>query len=261
MKMSKRSSLFVGGALVFMSAAAIAAPKTLKLYVNGKVVSSEVRIINGVAYAPIGKIAKAMGQQVERVNDGYRIGGSASVFRDNFSPKSKGGTYQIQGLQGNLGQTLSDGVWQLTFSNLREVDEYTDKYTARPYGGKQRVWTPDGSDKLLVVDVMLKNIFPKKMWLSLARGDKFNTSIAGMDGTAVTLKGFDLRSGDGGPYGAGGNSDSTDWILPGAQQKFVAIFSVPQDFEPKDLIFTTTYRKGDALTPYIYKDFRVALNK
>ena len=256
--LQKKSFALVGVGTALGVVAAIAAPQTqkLKLYLNGRLVGN-VRVIEGVEYAPVRGIANAMGQPLERVSNGYRIGGAASVFRDNSSPK--GGTYQIKGLAGKLGETLSDGVWQLTFSNLREVDEYTDKYTARPYGN-QRVWTPDATDKLLVLDVLVKNIYGKQLTLNLARGDQFNTSMAGMDGSAVPLKGFDLRSGDGAPYGAGGASDGTPSILPGAQQKFVAIFSVPQDFETKDLIFSIAYRKGDGLTPYIYKDFRVALN-
>jgi hypothetical protein len=244
MKMSKKLS-FVGGAFVLLSAAAIAAPKSLKLYMNGAAVSTDVRVINGVAYAPISSMAKALKQPVTRVGDGYRIGAA-------------GGTYQISGLRGKLGDKLSDGVWQLTFSNLREEKMYTDRNTVRPFGGTQRVYTPDGSDKLYVIDIIAKNIRSQRMALSLARGDKFNTSLAGMDGTAVPVKSFDFRSGDGGPYGAGGQSDITGFILPGAQQKFSAIFSVPSDFDPKDLVFTIAYNFE---VGGIYKttDFRVAL--
>ncbi len=264
MTMLKRKSalskkvLLAGGAVALCSVVALAVPSGINLYVNGRLTTTDVRVINGVAYAPITKIAKAMGQSVTRDRSGYHMSGAASVFRDNFPPKNQGGTYQLKGLNGKLDEKLSDGVWQMTFSNLRQVESYTDHYTARPYGD-QRIWKADGTDKLLVLDVLAKNIYGKQMILNLARGDKFHTALASVDGSAYPLKGFDLRSGDGAPYGAGGASDGTNWILPGAQQKFTAIFSVPQDFEAKDLIFTIIYNM-EIGGLYRSKDFRVALN-
>ena len=87
---------------------------------------------------------------------------------------------------------------------------------------------------------------------------KINTALAGADGSSIPRKSFDLRSGDGSHWGAGGASDGTPNILPGAKQDFTIIFKVPKEFQPKDLIFTLAY-PPKPFAQYKHVDLRIAL--
>src|SRR5688500_15525819 len=68
------------------------------LVINGKVVSRDVRIINGRPYAPLADIARGMGQTLAKRGSGYELAAA-------------GGANQVEGLRGKIGDTLFDGKW------------------------------------------------------------------------------------------------------------------------------------------------------
>ncbi len=133
---------------------------------------------------------------------------------------------------------LFDGAWRFQVTKVTEADTYSDKYSQK----LSQDYKANENEKLILVDVTVKNGMPEQSYLSMDQFDgKINTSLAGADGSSIPRLSYDLRSGDGSHWGSGGDSDGTPNILPGAKQNFTVIFKVPKDFQPKDLIYTLSY--------------------
>lgn len=221
---------------------ALAQNNALKLLLNGKVASTRIRVLGGQPYVPLTDIARALGQSVAKTSGGYEIG-------------TAGGANQIAGLTGKVGDTLFDGSWRFQVTKVTEAQTYSDRYTQK----RPEEYTAEENSKLVLVDVTVKNGTLQQNSLSMSQFDgKNNTSLAGADGSSIPRTSYDLRSGDGVHWGAGGASDGTPNILPGAKQDFTIIFKVPKNFQPKDLIYTLAYQK-DPLSPAKHVDLRVSL--
>ena len=82
-----------------LAAAAALAQGGVRLILNGKVASTDVRMINGRPYAPLADIARATGQVLVKKGSGYEI-------------IAQGGANQVEGLHGKVGDTLFDGKWR-----------------------------------------------------------------------------------------------------------------------------------------------------
>jgi hypothetical protein len=213
----------VAGALMLLGGVALA-QGGLKLILNGGTASTRVKMIGGEAWVPVKDVAAALGQPVRTGPGVIEIGGG-------------GGANQVAGLQGKLGDTLFDGSWRFTLTGLKEVSEYTDRYTV----SHPRTRTAPSGKKLVVADIVVKNGMTIKNFLNL-RIDKDNlTSLADAEGRSFPVVGFDLRTGSGQPFGGGGTWDYTEDLLPGARADVVAIFAVPDDYKPKDMVFTLAY--------------------
>src|SRR5512138_2909249 len=117
-RMKRRTAYLIVAAL--LAAAACWAAGGLKLIVNGKVASSNIKMINGVPYAPLKDVAGAMNMVVVKRTGGYEI-------------TNQGGTYQVEGSrQGNIGDELFTGEWRFQVLKVSQTDEYQERY----YGNK-----------------------------------------------------------------------------------------------------------------------------
>lgn len=217
--------LAVGGAFILLGVASLGQAPGQKLTLNGAVASTSVRVIGGQAYVPVADVAKALRQSVAKVPGGYEIGAA-------------GGANQVEGLAGKVGDTIFNGAWRFAVTNVREADDYTERYTEKT----PQSWKADAGQKLILVDVELRNGQKFKTGLSLDQFDgKINNSLAGSDGNSLAVKSYDVATGDGYHWGRGGQSDSTADLLPGAKQNATLVFQAPQEFHPKDLVFTLAY--------------------
>lgn len=229
----------VGGALLLLGAASIAQAPGQTLILNGAVASTNVRVIGGQDYVPV---AKALGQNVAKVPGGYRI----SVA---------GGANQVNELGGKVRDTLFNGAWRFQVTGVQEADSYAERYTVKA----PQTWKADPGQNLILVDINLRNGQKFKTGLCLDQFDqKINNSLADPDGGSLAVKGYDVATEDGYHWGRGGQSDNTADLLPGAKQNATLVFQAPQDFHPKDLVFTLAY----VTVPFgqrHYSNLRVAL--
>jgi hypothetical protein len=106
------ASLLVLAAGVATAAWAAGGPK---LVMNGNVVSTSVRTIDGKAYVPVADVATALGMTTVPIDGGYEI-------------KNAGGANPIKGLQGKVGDVLFDGKWRFQVLEVKPVDSYTSKF-------------------------------------------------------------------------------------------------------------------------------------
>jgi hypothetical protein len=220
-KQQKRA--IVTGMLLLCTAMALA-QTGIKLILNGKTASTRVKMIEGEAWVPVKDVAGALGQSVQKITGGFQIG-------------EAGGANAVSGLMGKTGDTLFDGSWRFTLTGIKEATEYTDRYTVnRPVTRK----APAGK-KLILADIVVKNGMTIKNYLNLRITPENLTSLADADGRSFPVVSYDLRTGSGQPFGGGGNWDYTEELLPGAKADIVAIFTVPEDYKPNDLVFTLAY--------------------
>jgi hypothetical protein len=232
----------VPAAFVGIVGVAWAAART-NLVMNGKVASSDVRVIEGSAYVKVADVAKALNMVVVRRADGYEI-------------TKAGGANAIEGVtQGKVGDVLFDGRWRLQVLSVQMADSYTMKTEADTYdsAGLSRldrtthVLTPKANYKLVVIQCRVSNGQTAKAQLWTAISDeKMNTALADADGSSHPPVAYDF---DGAPT-------QTTALIPGASINFPILFSVPQDTRIKDLVFTLRTNGGSDGS---YKDVRVSL--
>lgn len=197
-------------ALGVAAAAIVVAQGTKRLYFNGEVASNDVRIINGVAYAPLRDIAKAMGTSVSQRPDG-----SLEIVR-------QGGANQVDAkLNGKIGDWLFDGGWRFKVNGVRRVSNYTK---VNPWYSETEV-SGDEQHDIFLVDYVFRN--GMKSALNMDFGGNL-TSVANDDGTSNPIEDNDFKY-DGGRF-------FSKALLPGAEMKGTFILRIPKAEKPKDLI-------------------------
>jgi hypothetical protein len=212
--------------LLGATGAAVFAAGGSRLILNGKIASSDVRVINGAAYVKVADVARALGMVVVKRSDGYEI-------------KKAGGASPITGVtQGKVGDVLFDGKWRLQVLSVQVPESFTMKTSAEPsttlydvsnWDQTRRVLTPKTGYKLVVIQCRVTNGQNSRQTLWTApRDDNVRTALADMDGSSHTPIAYDF---EGGPM-------QTKPLVPGAIITFPVVFSVPQDTRLKDLIFT-----------------------
>lgn len=209
-----------------------------KLIINDKVASTDVRVINGKAYAPIGDIAKALGMAVTKSGTTYTVA-------------VPGGAGQVQGkAQGKIGEEVFSGKWRFQVLSVEKADEWQEKY----YQEGRKI-KPDKGDELIVVHCLLKNgVKNKSQTPILTERMCGNTALADDQGNSYSPKDFDARQ----------ESDKTQsyasiTLLPGAKIEFALLFTVPKGTNPKSLIFSEgTYPEA---IPSRWIDVRIELAK
>lgn len=213
-------------ALALAMGAALPAWAGGKLVMNGKVVSNDVRTVNGSAYVKLADVAKALGMVVVRRGDGYEI-------------KRPGGAQQVGVMQGKVGDVLFDGKWRFQVREVKAVDSYTIKApTVEPLTGAWDLISWDRATqvmrskpgyKLILFQCRVTNGQKEKKTLWTAPNDeKIHTALADMEGGAHVPAAYDYP----------GAAIQTKPLLPGQVLNFALLFSVPQDTRLKDLIFT-----------------------
>jgi hypothetical protein len=197
-----------------------------KLIINGKVASTNVRMINGQAYVPLADLARATGQTVVKRSDGYEI-------------VAAGGANQVEGLRGKVGDVLFDGKWRF---RVLEVQTGVRSYAMRRDGGvdygatRDRVSVEAGGKtfvarpgfEFVIVNARVTN--GQKTPESFGSSYGANTALADSQGSSYRPVGWDQE----------GGQFATKRLLPGAGQDLTAIFLVPEKTVLKDLVFTLT---------------------
>lgn len=83
-------------------------------------------------------------------------------------------------------------------TGVHEADGYSERYTVKA----PHTWKADPGQKLILVDVELRNGQKFKTGLCLDQFDqKINNSLAGPDGGSLAVKSYDVATGDGYHWG------------------------------------------------------------
>ena len=227
MKITSKAALktaFIVGGVVASVGIATAATTALRWSLNGKVVSSNVRVIGGQAYVPLADVARAMNLKVVKTGAMYAV-------------QPAGGATQVNGIrQGKVGEQVFSGKWSLLVESVREVEEYDEQYS-----NDGRKLTPKNpGDKLVVIEAWIRNGVQKSQTPVLTERMAGNTSLADTNGQSYAPIDFDARQ-ESGKY----SSYAAATLLPAARMKFALVFSVPQETQAKALVFTFLNYPGD----------------
>jgi hypothetical protein len=183
-----------------------AAPSGPNLYINGGLASTRVIQRNGIAYVPVADVAKALNQGVVVKSDGYAI-------------TPAGGANQMNGLNGKVGDKLTDGKWVLTVVKAFRTDTYVHQFDVKTS-------TPDQStDDLVVVQVRIKN----------ARKESFSVLCSGTGSTSVTD--LDEHSYKPQTFSSTDARSGAPSLLPGSAVDFALVFSVPKSEKLGDFVY------------------------
>lgn len=219
-------------ALVFGSALACAAvvlaAQVGRVTMNGKVVSTSVKTINGTAYVKLSDVAKAFGMTVTKNGDAYDL-------------VAGGGGSELFGVQGKMGTEFFTGKWRFLAKDEQAVDSYTPRFAA----DKTPITPPSDDSQLVVVTCRLKNGTQVKQELYFYKDLAGNTALTDMDEHSYAPLYIDARN----------TQMTADDILPGAAKDFAVVFSVPKGIKVKDMVFTVSSPATTDTT-----DIRVSLN-
>jgi hypothetical protein len=209
--------LKIGLAAVIITGICWAAAGT-KLYLNGQLASTSVKVIDGRSYAPVADIAKALGATVQARPDGYEI-------------IMAGGANQIEGVaQGKIGQELFTGKFRF---QVVSVEEAGDRYAERYYQAQRTIRPGGAKEKLLVLNCRLKNGTTKTVSPVLTEREPGNTALADTEEHSYAPLDYDARQEINKTQ-----SYAAAALLPGAATEFALVFSVPQGITPKALVFS-----------------------
>jgi hypothetical protein len=196
--------LFATACLCAGTARAGLAPGT-NLYMNGALASRRVIQHNGMAYVPVADVAKMLNQVVVTKPDGYAMAPA-------------GGTNQVDGLQGKIGDKLTNGEVVLTVVKAFRTDKYDFQFTTGSY-------TPnDATEDVVVVVFHIKNARHDTGFFSA--GGAGNTAVADVDEHAYPPSRFGVDSQSGAPT-----------LLPGSATDFALCFPVPKNEKLKAVLY------------------------
>ncbi len=189
-----------------------------KLYVDGKLASSRVVIVDGRAYVPVVDVAEALGMTVGQVEDGYAL-------------TREGGANQVEGVaQGGIGDELFTGKWRLQVVDIKQAgDQYTERYYQQ-----ERTIKPNGADEeLIVLNCRVKNATEATVSPILTERLPGNTALADAAEHSYAPIDYDARQEINKTQ-----SYAASPLLPGAAAEFALVFSVPKGTAPKALVFS-----------------------
>lgn len=143
-----------------------------------------------------------------------------------------------EGLRGKIGDVISDGQWRFQVMSMQTPGSYDMKTDAEPYDYKslssfdltKRIFTPKTGYKLVVFQCRATNAqkSPKRLWVAVSDSANVRTALTDMAGSSHVPIGYDF---EGGPI-------QTKPLQPGETITFAVVFSVPQDAQLKELLFT-----------------------
>lgn len=189
-----------------------AAPKTT-LKINGKVASTNLKTIGGVAYVPVADVAKALGQKVVPTSSGLEI-------------KTASGTYQAGNLSGKVGDVIQTKKYSFQVLGFTTTDSYVTKNL-----NIAETYTPDSANEtLVVVNCRIKNTVNKAQGPVLDHTQSGNkTAITDYEGQSYPPVVYDSKI---------AKNFSGQSLLPGSKNDFAVVFSVPKSAKIKDLVFS-----------------------
>jgi hypothetical protein len=152
--------------------------------------------------------------------------------------QKRGGAMPAQVLSGKVGEVLSDGRWRFQALSVRTPDSYAMKTDAEPYGyidvssfdSTKRTLTPKSGYRLIVIECRATNVqkSQERLWVSASDTSNVRTALTDTGGSSHVPIAYDF---EGGPI-------QTKPLQSGESITFPVIFSVPQNVQPKELIFT-----------------------
>lgn len=173
---------------------------------------------------------KIFGPQVIR----FKVFICALALALTFSATSTG----AKGLEGKIGDVISDGQWRFQVMSMQTPESYAMKTDAEPYDYKdlssfdltKRIFTLKTGYKLVVVQCRATNAQKsrKRLWVAVSDSANVRTALIDMGGSSHVPIGYDF---EGGPI-------QTKPLNPGETITFAVVFSVPQDTQLKELLFT-----------------------
>ncbi len=218
LKSGKNRCLTLGIAATCAVAACGAAwaAKSASWSLNGRFVSSNVRMIGGQAYVPINDVARSMNLKVVKNGSMYAL-------------KVGGGATQVNGVrQGKIGDQLSSGKWGFLVTGVQEVGEYSERYSQE---GRQI--SAKSGEKLVVIDAWIRNNVQKTQTPILTERYAKNTALTDDQGQSYVPIDIDARQ-ESNKF----RSYEAATLLPAAKMKMALVFSVPQETKIKALVFS-----------------------
>jgi hypothetical protein len=179
----------------------------VNLYISGGLVSSRVIQHEGIAYVPIADVAKALNQTVVTKADGYSL-------------TPVGGSVQVSGLNGKIGDKISNGEMMLTVVKAFRTDKYIYQF------GQGDMEPNVPNDDVVVVVLRLKNMRSKETQIAPWGDD--NTALTDQDEHSYKTKGTDQRG-------------HLPTLLPASAYDFAMTFSVPKTEKIGDLVYQLCY--------------------
>ena len=235
MRLSNRLTITALAAATMLAQAASGAGKGEQVWINGRVMTADVRSIGGKAYVPLEDVARALGVTVSRKAGGYAL-------------VAAGGANQLTGkARGKLGDDIFTGQWRFMVRSVSSDQQYASRYLAN-----KETWKPkSGADKLVIVTCRLKNGRTEKelVHMTSAFATGWHTALTDEQGHSYEPMSWDAHY------------DYYNWacyVLPGAAVDFALVFSVPADAKPNGLVFTIS-RYDDRGDPKKHTDVRVSL--
>lgn len=217
--MNMNHRIFAVGIALSLAATVAIAQGGAKLFINGKLVSSKIKVIDGVPYVPVADVAKGQELQLVKRPDGYSL-------------MPAGGANQLAGkYEGKIGQRLFTGQYGLTVTKVENLPIYKGKYR-NLYGDVEA----DDQNAVIVVSCTIHNGVKTTQnlvvddWKWEPKGFQTNTSLANTNGQSFPVHKWDVRWTETAPGGVK--------LLPGASSDFNLVFKVPKDTVAKDLIFS-----------------------
>jgi hypothetical protein len=143
-----------------------------------------------------------------------------------------------KGLEGKIGDVISDGQWRFQIMSMQTPESYAMKTDAEPYDYKdlssfdltKRIFTLKTGYKLVVFQCRATNAQKsrKRLWVAVSDSANVRTALVDMGGGSHVPIGYDF---EGGPI-------QTKPLEPGETITFAVVFSVPKDAQLKELLFT-----------------------
>lgn len=103
--------------LALLSGAALAAPLSYSVVVNGQTAPQRAIVVGGVTYVPLSALTLLGVPSTLR-------GSTLTLGAASASSTLPGGANQKSSLEGCLGETLFNGVWRLTVNGVKPVTRY-----------------------------------------------------------------------------------------------------------------------------------------
>lgn len=188
------------------------------LFMYGRQVSQDIRVIDGKAYVPVDDVARALAFDVRSTPQGLEL----------FVPGGAEGMNIAH--TGRLGDDIFTGEWRVQITAVEEMTAFSYQFHSGP---PRRQFILPAGQKFIVVTGRIANGTNERVEVLFdTRADRYgNTALTTPTGEATSPLDFDvLLSSVAGAWGAD--------ALPGAAINFRIVFQVPQDFEYRDLIFS-----------------------
>ncbi len=143
-----------------------------------------------------------------------------------------------KGLEGKIGEVISDGQWRLQVVSVQTPETYALKTDAEPYQYQdlsnfdvtKRIFTAKPGYRLVVFQCRVTNAqkSPKRLWVAVSDSANVRTALTDVGGISHTPIGYDF---EGGPI-------QTKPLQPNETISFAVIFTVPQDAQLKIVVFS-----------------------